>query len=76
MIGYSKFLPSVFTIRGLRAAQGFVFMDEGSAWQWLRNNVPDAAEHVTVAPAEVIFYGGALGGKTTEDIMKERLTAS
>lgn len=69
----SKFLPSVYTIRGLRASQGLVFLDPRSAQAWLKENLPEGIpEHVQVVPAEVIYYGGHLDSKTTEDIQRER----
>lgn len=68
----SKFLPSVFTIRGLRAAQGLVFLDDTSARDWLRFNEIHMGEHIRILPAEVIYYGGGLGSKTTEDLIRER----
>jgi hypothetical protein len=57
----SKHLPSVYTIRGLRAAQGYIFLDPRSAQRWLRDNLPEGIpEHVRVEVAEIIYYGGAL----------------
>ena len=69
----SKFLPSVYTIRGLRAAQGCIFLDPRSAFSWLRERFPEGIpEHVSVKPAEVIYYGGHLSSKSTEDLQRER----
>lgn len=69
----SKFLPSVYTIRGLRAAQGLIFLDPLSAQGWLHREFPEGIpEHVQVLPAEIIYYGGSLPAKTTEDITNER----
>ena len=71
----SKYLPSVYTIRGLRAAQGLIFLDTRSALAWLRREFPEGIpEHVQVLPAEIIYYGGSLPAKTTEDIQRERVT--
>lgn len=73
----SKFLPSVYTIRGLRAAQGFVFLDQGSALSWLHRTLPEGIpEHVVVDRAEIIYYGGHLDSKSTEDIQRERHAVS
>jgi hypothetical protein len=77
MIGASRFLPSVYTVRGLRAAQGLVFMDSLSALQWLAQKLPEGIpEHVTVEPAEVIYYGGALASHSTEDLQKKKMLDS
>lgn len=68
----SKFLPSVYTIRGLRAAQGLVFLDPRSAQAWLRQKLPEGTpEHVTVEVAEIIYYGGALPAKSTEELVNK-----
>lgn len=72
-MGHSKNLPSVYTIRGLRAFQGLVFLDRISAQQHLNHAIPgDLPEHVTIEPAEVIYYGGSLGGATTEDLQQTK----
>jgi hypothetical protein len=69
----SKFLPSVYVIKGLRAAQGLVFLDTRSALQWLTRTLPEGIpEHVGVDVAEIIYYGGHLDSKSTEDIQRER----
>lgn len=71
----SKFLPSVYTIRGLRAAQGLIFLDDRSAYEWLRKTLPEGLpEHVKVLPAEIIYYGGHLDSKSMEEIQRERLS--
>ena len=74
-MGNSPSLPSVYTIRGLRVAQGLVFLDPRSAQQWLDANIPQGyAAHVTIEPAEVIYYGGSLGGASTEDLQQIKLS--
>lgn len=73
-----KHLPSLYTIQGLRAAQGFIFLDRLSAKQWLRDTLGTPLEtlspHVVIKPADVIYYGSNIQYemKTTEDIQKER----
>jgi len=75
-MGHSKNLPSVYTIRGLRAAQGFIFLDPASANSWLRQRFPEGvSDHVTIDVAEVVYYGGALGGSTTEDLQQNKLSS-
>ena len=75
-MGHSKHLPSVYTIRGLRTFQGLVFLDKHSAQQYLNHAIPgDLPEHVTIEPAEVIYYGGSLGGASTEDLQHLKLTS-
>jgi len=71
----SKFLPDVYTIRGLRAAQGFIFKDVFSAYQWLNENLKcEWPEHIKVLPAEVIYYGSNLtvDMKSSEQMLKEK----
>jgi len=71
-------LPDVYTIHGLRAAQGFVFKDRLSAKRWLRETLgtplEDLPSHVVIRPAEVIYYGSNLtvDMKTTEQVRKEK----
>lgn len=67
----SKFLPSLYTIRGLRAAQGVIFKDPLSARRWMEEQGIVPAEHVKVLPAEVIYYGSNLkvDMKTTEEVV-------
>lgn len=71
----SKHLPSLYTIRGLRVAQGLIFKDPLSAHRWMKENLDHIPGHVTVEPAEVIYYGSnlSLDMKTTEDIQKEKM---
>ena len=72
----SKFLPDVYTVRGLRAAQGFIFKDVFSAYQWLKEFYGGAQwpEHIEVLPAEVIYYGSNLtvDMKSSEQMLKEK----
>lgn len=75
-MGHSKNLPSVYTIRGLRAAQGFIFLDPASAHSWLRQRFPEGVSaHVSIEVAEVVYYGGALGGASTEDLQQIKLNS-
>lgn len=68
----SKFLPSVYTIRGLPAASGCVFLCPRSAARWLRERGYQG--DFEIAPAEVIYYGSDsnMQMKTTEDLIRER----
>jgi len=68
----SKFLPDVYTIRGLRAAQGLIFKDVFSAQRWLKEKGLELKDHWSIEPAEVIYYGSNLTSdmKTTEDAQK------
>lgn len=70
----NKHLPSLYTIRGLRVAQGLIFKDPLSAHRWMNETLHHIPDHVTVEPAEVIYYGSnlSLDMKTTEDIQKEK----
>lgn len=72
LVSPSKFLPSMYTIRGLRAAQGLIFLDILSAESWLYENKIELKDHMKIKAAEVIYYGGALKSKTTEEIMLDR----
>ena len=57
----SQFLPEIYTIRGLRAAQGFVFKDPLTAKQWLKEQgLTEIPFHIQILPATVIYYGSNL----------------
>lgn len=69
----SKHLPDVYTIRGLRAAQGVVFKDPLSAVRWLLDRELEPNEHIQILPAEIIYYGSNLtvDMRSTEEVRKD-----
>jgi hypothetical protein len=71
----SKHLPDVYTIRGLRAAQGYVFRDPLSAVRWLKDRGLTPTDHILILPAEVIYYGSNLtvDMRTTEQITLDKV---